>query len=84
MAIQSKNFSKVLKRFNRNNKGGAMNKDSGGVSIGVPIPKRNIASIIGNFNEGPRNRSNTSNNNPDSNTENVKVSAAYKLNVQTR
>ena len=70
MAILSKNFSKVLKRFNENNKGGAMNRDSGGVSNGVTTPRRNTASNLGNFNAGSRNRSSTSNNNFDSKAKN--------------
>ena len=38
MTILSKNFSKVLNRFNRNNKAGVRNRDSGGGSTGVPTP----------------------------------------------
>ena len=44
MTILSKNFSKVLNRFNRNNKAGVRNRDSGGGSTGVPTLRRNTAS----------------------------------------
>ena len=44
MALMSKNFNKVLKRFNKNNKGGARSRDSGSSSTAFPTPRRNIAS----------------------------------------
>ena len=62
MALMSKNFNKVLKRFNRNNNGGARNRESGGGSTDGPTPRRNTASNVGDFNTGSRNRFGTGNN----------------------
>ena len=56
MTVLSKNFTKVLKRFNGNNNGGARSRDFGGGSTGVPTPRRNTASNAGNFNAGSRNK----------------------------
>ena len=71
MVLLSKNFSKVLKKFNRN-KGYMRNKDSGSVSTGVPTPRRNTIPNRGNFNAGSRNRSDTGNN-LDSNARNKTI-----------
>ena len=62
MVFLSKNFNKVLKRFNRNNNGGARNRDSSDGSTSVPSPRRYIASNTGNFNACSRNRFGTVNN----------------------
>ena len=69
MVLLSKNFSKVLKKFNRN-KGYLRNKNSSSVSTGVPTPRRNTVPNPGNFNAGSRIKSSTSNNNSDSNAKN--------------
>ena len=62
MALMSKNFSKIYKRFNRNNKGGARSRESGSGSTGGPTPRRNTVSNVDSFNAGSRNKSGTGNN----------------------
>ena len=65
----SKNFNKVLKRFNRNNNDGVRSRDSSGGSTSVLTPRRNTTSNTGNFDVGSRNRS-AADNNLESNTRN--------------
>ena len=65
-----KKFQKCSRGLIKKKQSGTMNRDSGGVSTGVPTPRRNTASNIGNFNAGPRNKSNTNNNNLGSNAKN--------------
>ena len=69
MALMSKNFSKILKRFNKNNKGSARNRESSSGLTGGPTSRRNPTSNADNLNAGSRNRSGTGNN-PQSNARN--------------